>query len=587
MSITPDLFQAKDYGARGSTLALVKQLKAEGCDFEWYPTTTAILQAVKADIKAKLSRGRYGYWREEEAERVCVLDIGAGDGRSLMYLTKGDRFAIEISERLRASMDPRICIVGTDFHHQTLIDKKVDVVFCNPPYSEYERWAEKAIREANATLLYLVIPSRWKENPVIAAAITARNASVSVVDSFDFLSADRAARAKVDVLCVELRLSSTRYRSSRQNEDSDFEEDGVDPFDLWFYSTFHFAEKEKGRGAGLDPDSTTAARRNALVMGGDFVVALSELYEEEMNELFETYRRFESMDPALLREVGVSVATIKKSIKAKIAGLKNVYWRKFFDVFDRLTSRLTASNRRRMLDRITSHVSLDFTVDNAYALAVWAIKNANEYYDSQLIEVFERMVEDANVSAYKSNAATFKEERWRYLRGCWKQREKLSRYKLEYRVVLERSGGIESVESWRRQEHNGLTATAVEYLQDLRTIACNLGFDASEVAEHPSQGEQWVSGKVRLFHAIHKGKRIELMRVRAFKNGNLHVQFNQDFLLRLNVEFGRLKGWLKSKQEAAQELEAPLEKVGEAFASNLRLEADVGALMLCDRRQAA
>ena len=38
-----------------------------------------------------------------------------------------------------------VVIIGSDFHEQTLIDKKVDLIFCNPPYSEFELWTKQII----------------------------------------------------------------------------------------------------------------------------------------------------------------------------------------------------------------------------------------------------------------------------------------------------------------------------------------------------------------------------------------------------------------------------------------------------------
>lgn len=40
---------------------------------------------------------------------------------------------------------------------------------------------------------------------------------------------------------------------------------------------------------------------------------------------------------------------------------------------------------------------------------------------------------------------------------------------------------------------------------------------------------------------------------------------------RLNIEFGRLQGWLKSAQEAASELDIPVEDAVQSFDSNLKL----------------
>lgn len=95
-------------------------------DFEWYPTTNEIINAIKDDLSSEFDCS------------YSILDCGAGDGRVLKALSKGKKYAIEKSKPLLNALDRSIFIVGTEFTEQTLLDKKVDVIFSNPPYSEFE-----------------------------------------------------------------------------------------------------------------------------------------------------------------------------------------------------------------------------------------------------------------------------------------------------------------------------------------------------------------------------------------------------------------------------------------------------------------
>ncbi len=538
-----------------NALALVQQLKSEQQDFEWYPTTAEIIQGVKRDILKNLHH-------TVNDEYFSVLDCGAGDGRVLRALTAGDKYAIEKADALLQAIGSDIFIVGTDFHEQSLIDKKVDVLFCNPPYSEYEMWATKIIRESNAPLVYLVIPARWTTSNTINDALLARDCTTQDLGTFDFLTADRAARATVSLV----RFKMFNHRNDRGLK--------TDPFDVWFEEAFKLQkaprnEDEEYVEVGVSKERVNAKAKGELVTGNDYVQILENLYNEDMDALFNNYRHFEQMDPDLLREVGVTAATVKKSLKARIGGLKDVYWQIFFDTFGKITSKLITCKRKHMLEKIMQHVSIDFTCSNAYAIAIWAIKNANVYFDEQLILVFERMISQANVVNYVSNKNTFGAERWRYTRAP----EGLERYRLEYRVVLEYAGGI-CTSPWQHEKNanNGLTQTGIEYLRDLRTVADNLGFKTGNYDhEDPMRMPHWCSNVLVPFHADYKGSNVVLMEVRGFKNGNFHIKFNQDFLIRLNVEFGRLKGWLRNKQEAAAELDIGVDKASEAFSSNLRL----------------
>ena len=71
------------------------------------------------------------------------------------------------------------------------------------------------------------------------------------------------------------------------------------------------------------------------------------------------------------------------------------------------------------------------------------------------------------------------------------------------------------------------------------------------------------------FEYIKNNQAYTLFDVKAHKNGNLHFRFNQKFMLALNVEFGRLKGWIHSKGEAVEELQE--KKAFQYFKTNFSL----------------
>jgi len=77
-------------------------------------------------------------------------------------------------------------------------------------------------------------------------------------------------------------------------------------------------------------------------------------------------------------------------------------------------------------------------------------------------------------------------------------------------------------------------------------------------------------GKNSVFYCTNKsGEHDILFDVKAFKNRNLHLRLNQKFILALNVEHGRLKGWLRSPQEAVDELNDP--EAADFFKSTIQL----------------
>lgn len=163
-----------------TTGQLVLTLQQEAQDFEFYPTTNEIIDALARDIQS--IRDEHGYrYRGLDS----VLDIGAGNGKVLLALRERAGMtalhAIEKSEILCDQLPPDILIVGTDFAQQSLLSKHTDVTFCNPPYSVFEEWAIKIIRQSASRIIYLVIPERWERSAGIADALKYRDAECAKV----------------------------------------------------------------------------------------------------------------------------------------------------------------------------------------------------------------------------------------------------------------------------------------------------------------------------------------------------------------------------------------------------------------------
>jgi len=561
-----------------TTKQLITEVKAQGEDFEFYPTTDAIIDALIADMKPTYC----GYNRPSSAS---ALDIGAGNGKVLLAMRAAEvvngLHAIEKSTVLCQALHEDILIVGTDFAEQSLFSKQVDVIFSNPPYSQFEQWAEKIIRQAAASHVYLVIPQRWERSIAIADALKFRNVEAKIIGKFDFEDAeDRQARAVVHLLCIDFRREVYGHR---------YETDKDDAFERFFneqfadlINKFKAPEEPKEGEEGDEPAMPKGGRQrpfSQLVVGPTYPEALVGLYNGEMAHVQRNYQLVSELDADLLREFAISPAKIMECLRTRLSGLRNDYWRELFAHLNSITDRLTSGSRKSLLETLHKHVQVDFTLSNIYAIIIWVIKNANRYLDSQLLETYDLMVDKANVVLYKSNKRTFEEERWRYR----DEPSKNSHYALDYRIVTHRIGGIRRGYSFER----GLDERACNFLGDLLTIARNLGFKCDTVHDCLGRGrEGWISGKTRSFYFKNKAGVTEILfDVRAFLNGNLHIRLNKAFILALNVEHGRLKGWLRNAAEAVEELRDP--EAAQFFKMNLQLPMGDPGLMLTYEPQAS
>jgi Domain of unknown function (DUF4942) len=543
---------------------LLAEVKAAKEDYEWYPTTKAMLEIVAKSIKNELIE--YG----QKEMTYSIMDIGAGNGNALNILCEltkndGDKYAIEKSKVLIDSLPADIFILGTDFHEQTLIDKRVDVVFCNPPYSEYEYWMERIVSEANCAYIYMIVPQRWRENKTISTMLNRRcgiiegaddidveeevrrewrrsNGKVEVLSSSTFEDSEfRQARAKVDILKIKFQDTGWRHESL-----------AIDPFDLWFENTFKINADPSEE---IEDTKSLAQELHELVAGQNLIERLEELYREDFSKLLETYRTLEKLDYDLFKELGVDLKQVKGGLKQRVAGLKNIYWQELFNNLDTITSRLTFNSREKLLKKLTEHTSIDFTATNAYAVVVWAIKNANAYFDSQLLELYLTLADKDNIHNYKSNKRLVT-DRWRY------EDEKHSHFILDYRLVIDHHHAFNGYGSYDKP--NGINNDAHTLLNDICTIAKNLGFDVKTT----SMDFQWVPGECNRFLFSDDSL---FMDVRAYLKGTIHIRCDQDFMRKLNIEAGRLNGWIKSPSEA--KAETGIDNAAELFNTNFKLKS--------------
>ena len=533
-----------------SQLSSVQQAEQ---DFEWYPTTSEIIQTLRKSLSSHAEDHRYD--RHRTRCFGSFLDIGAGNGkvldgvRELHFIEK--LHAIEKSRTLIGLLPADVFILGVDFWNTSLIDKQVDVIFSNPPFSRYEEWVLKILREARpGALVYLVIPERWEQSSEIRRGLDEREATLSIVGSFDFENAeDRKARAKIHLLKIEI---------------GEIERHTADPFARFFDETFTYPEPEK-HGKSMDE----RVEETKIVHRVNLIEALCLLHDARMRELQQNYTAICRLPFDILAEFEISKNSLLESLRMKLAAAKKEYWQRLFDGMSEINSRLTRASRRSILNLMQDQTGIDFNRDNAYAVVLWVVKNANAYFDSQLVETYEKMVEFANIENYKSNTRIFRTNRFRY--DWFRDKENANyRLKIGHRMVLKNCGGLER--SGYHSSRSGLNSEAAVFLGDLMTVAGNLGFTVID----PSPREfEWNDSSARVYRFRDaEGHLQSLFRVRTFLNRNMHMQFHPEFIHALNVQHGKLKGWLRDDAQAAEELEIPVETARKHFAANFRLTGE-------------
>lgn len=524
---------------------IVKHLKTNSEDFEWYPTTKSQLDLVRFYIELHHRKDYNGVLN------IDVMDIGSGDGRALQRFTDGGkRFIIEKSTILLKSLSniENSFVIGTDFHQQSLIDKQCDVIFCNPPYSEFEHWVSVIIKTCNCQQLYLIIPDRWKESKSINEALHSRNVKAKVLESSDFLDGDRIARAKVDV--IEVNFIREKFSKGASVKGA---------FDLFFEENFtkDDATKENRYSDLMDEYDTVEdaqSVKNELVKNDGLVNVLERFYNRDLENIFDDYKRISELDKTLLLEVGVSFESMKESLRMKLKSTKAKYWSKLFNNLDVIKRRFTQEQRTNFIKNLTEHSSVEFSIANCHGVILWALEQANTLRDTMIQTTIDYITHDCEVNGYKSNEKVFVKNKHKY-------NNMDEPFKLDYRLVTERMGKIDF--TWTKPRLYGRDENCVH---DLKVIGYLLGFDLYE----GDKIDDLDTGKSYNFHYTKDGVQHILFDIKWFKKGTAHIRFSQEFMMKINVEMGRIKGWVFTKDDVKEEFDVSDEEASKLITNHFK-----------------
>lgn len=549
------------------TKELVDQLKDNNEDFEFYPTSEKMLRCIGSDILKD--------YRDHDGV-TSILDIGAGNGSALStlmeivenkdgynYYTKVEGFAIEKSAILRAKIDKKIAILGTDFFEQTLVDKSANYIFCNPPYGEYEKWVDLILNTSCARVTYLVIPERWKNSKLIQQTIAEREIKFSVLANTDFLDAQRAARAVVDIVRFE-----TGTKSGAKSA-----------FETWFDKTFGFKDYVKTEPIPLhdqiEKEQNGSPVASQVINGKSYIEAITSLYDQEVDKYFNNYKNLCSLDAQILNGVGIDKKSIMSGIKEKMDGLKVNYWAELMKNFDPVSERVPSRKRNVITQMMNANLHVDFNTENIYAVVCWVLKTVNEGMDDHTKEMYKKLTNVENVHNYKSNLRMVNDD-WRYLQDH-------TDYYLDYRIVYQMWGCLEVIWGEKNGEYR-LSTSASELLTDLMILARNLGFRITDEAkQYTGSNSYWKPGKWNTIYFTKDDVNLVFCEIKVHKKGTFHFKFCQEFMRTLNVEAGRLFGWLKSPTQAAEEMGESVEDMDNLFVKSHHLNLGNTPLLLSEK----
>lgn len=548
---------------RSETLALVSQLKQQNEEYEWFPTTDEMLKVIAEDLE-KVSFSKYS-WNDYRS----FLDIGCGDGRVLHYMNNYKKvngsvndeylpfkyFGIEKAQVHLSNLvkSETISIIGTDFWQTNLTDKKMDVIFCNPPYSEYAQWVERIINEGYASVFYFVIPERWNNNSNILSAIKNRGMRADIIYTGDFLNADRQARAYINIVRIGLTKYYRDYKSSIKNTieldyplmcNRGINEKDNDPFSSWFDDLFNIQAEDVKNVKEQEQDKC-----KEVFVKSNTIQELADWYNKDLAEIQKNYYSLSKLDYDIFKELGVDLNTLKEGLRNRLSSLKSNYWRNFINFYDPIVSRLTSKKREELFKSMLDNVSMfDFNTGNMLYVTEKAICKVNDYLEDQIKDLYLGLANKENVLQYKSNQKVFDSYEWRYNKFK-------DPYKLDYRII---TTGVSS-NSWSTPRMYNI----FNRLNDIIIVLKSLGYNVKlpDIFKNDDRPVPFGEKLNFLENNLTTGKEDIAFEAKFYRNGNCHLKFRKDIMLNLNVVAGRLFGWLTNCDQATEELQESTEEI--------------------------
>jgi len=525
-------------------------LKETDSDFEWYPSTPEIMEAMSDDLWAYLRKHKNDYSARDNnnKERVSIkeedgysgksrksvqrldidsfLDIGAGDGRVLEFFNARNKYGIEIA---RAQADDLIrkgiFIVGRNYWDVSLHDNDYALIFSNPPYSQFVPWVNKLLLECNFHILYLVMPVRWTNQKEITREL--KRYETSVVGEFDFSNADREARGKVNLVRVnapwkKVEGERANYETTIENAFERYVRENIADFEDKNYHDDWEEEKE-----------TEVALKKAPID------QLLSDYEAERENLSNAFRAIGKLNAEIIKLMGQDKNSMLEIIRKSIKGLKKKYWRATFDKLEPVQKRMTFGTRKKIFESIDEFKTLDFNADNVYSVVIWIINNTNVGILEQIGEVFDALTSVDFIEKYVSNKHWSKSD-WRNGRDDYKYSKLPERWKLglDYRIVVETHNQLGM---YARRERRTI-------IDDFIIICRNLGFPIAADNDDP---DYWLQQTEQKFFT-EAGELAFTMRYYT-GNQNAHLKINKRLLMKFNVEVAKIRKWMSDPGDIVDE----------------------------------
>lgn len=418
-----------------------------------------------------------------------------------------------------------ILTLATNPKTTSLVDKEVDLIFCNPPMDKYEEYCKRIFEESLAGYALLVLPIEWKSNAEIKAYAKANRFEIEVIGAVGYIKDNQRAKAE---LVLFYRFSSEAILKKKLGKDYDLEV-LFQELECYRSSLIHELEDEKkeeiaNETQGMDQES--------------FFEYLLKRYKKEHQDFFKNFKSLSHLSSHFLSAIKVEGEDIVEATKRFERKHKKFYWSECLSRMPTFNLLLTQKQQGELLGEF-AHRGVDFSRENIPSVLAFSLKYCKERERENFCNFWERLANEDNLADF-SNLISNPKPYTHY------PNEKLFyKGRLKEKVICTYAGRYDDYYP------NHLRDVGIAYLIEILLQSMgyqDLSYRYSDKSVITPQDRVNLPLGISFLFAGEK----QVVKFTAYKNRKLHIHFNQTTIALINLRVFIYLGWITNIKEAKE-----------------------------------
>lgn len=290
------------------------------------------------------------------------------------------------------------------------------------------------------------------------------------------------------------------------------------------------------------------------------IFEMEKLYKSERKSIIDCFKQLDTISTTAIYEIGITREDLERQLEEKLQSLNHRFWNALFqNVFD-AEGQFALKAKQIAMDQVfgrddSALKNMPFSAENAKFFTNRLYELLDQRSSGDFIELIKCAISPMNVTPYTSNPINLDTVKWED-DEYWvteEDREALGCCRFNKKIVSTQLFG-------RRVGYSEYDIRGSQVSRDINNILLDTATLAQQVGitdlDTESMGDSQASLRNRIDVLSTNGNsKNPVFSTTLYKNGKLHLTLSDEFALRLNIVFGKSKGWLSDAKQAYKELD--------------------------------